>query len=120
MVGERGGAGRGRGGRGGGGARGLLAGVGIGNGLKHLPLQRACGEQQRGAIAVARASEPELLHADELTGELDSATAEQVMDVLAAAWTRRTLTVLLVTHNPKLAARATNRVRLVDGLVGPA
>ncbi len=101
-------------------ARELLADVGLDRRLKHLPRQLSGGEQQRVAIAVALANEPDLLLADELTGELDSATAEQVMDVLAAAWSRRSLTVLLVTHNLELAARATHRVRLVDGLVGPA
>jgi ABC-type lipoprotein export system ATPase subunit len=100
--------------------RELLADVGLEKRLNHLPRQLSGGEQQRVAIAVALANEPDLLLADELTGELDSATAEQVMEVLTAAWTRRSLTVLLVTHNPELAARAAHRVRLVDGLVAPA
>jgi putative ABC transport system ATP-binding protein len=101
-------------------ARELLADVGLEKRLGHLPRQLSGGEQQRVAIAVALANQPDLLLADELTGELDSATAEQVMDVLAAAWRRRRLTVLLVTHNPELAARAEHRVRLVDGLVTQA
>ena len=69
------------------------------------------------AVAVALANEPDLLLADELTGELDSASAEQVMGVLAEAWRQRQLTILVVTHNPELAARADHRLRLVDGLV---
>jgi putative ABC transport system ATP-binding protein len=100
--------------------RELLADVGLEKRLNHLPRQLSGGEQQRVSIAVALANEPDLLLADELTGELDSATAEQVMDVLASALRRRSLTVLLVTHNPELAARADHRVRLVDGLVAPA
>jgi len=101
-------------------ARELLADVGLEPRLNHLPRQLSGGEQQRVSIAVALANEPDLLLADELTGELDSATAEQVMEVLATAWRQRSLTVLLVTHNPELAARADHRVRLVDGLVLPA
>jgi ABC-type lipoprotein export system ATPase subunit len=101
-------------------ARGLLADVGLEKRLNHLPRQLSGGEQQRVSIAVALANEPDLLLADELTGELDSATAEQVMEVLATAWRQRSLTVLLVTHNPELASRGDHRVRLVDGLVAPA
>jgi ABC-type lipoprotein export system ATPase subunit len=69
---------------------------------------------------VALANGPDLLLADELTGELDSATAEQVMTLLDASWRDRALTVLLVTHNRELASRADHRLRLVDGLVSGA
>jgi putative ABC transport system ATP-binding protein len=100
-------------------ARELLGEVGLGPRLQHRPGQLSGGEVQRVAVAVALANEPELLLADELTGELDSATAEQVMGVLAEAWRQRRLTVLLVTHNPDLAERADQRLRLVDGLVQP-
>ena len=98
-------------------ARELLSEVGLGRRLQHRAGQLSGGEVQRVAVAVALANEPELLLADELTGELDSATAEQVMEVLAEAWRQRRLTVLLVTHNPDLAERADQRLRLVDGLV---
>jgi putative ABC transport system ATP-binding protein len=98
-------------------ARELLSEVGLGRRLQHRPGQLSGGEVQRVAVAVALANEPELLLADELTGELDSATAEQVMEVLAEAWRQRRLTVLLVTHNPELAERADQKLRLVDGLV---
>jgi putative ABC transport system ATP-binding protein len=100
--------------------RELLAIVGLEKRCGHLPRQLSGGEQQRVAIAVALANEPDLLLADELTGELDSVTAAQVMEVLAGILETRELTVLLVTHNPELAARAGNRLRLVDGLVTPA
>ena len=99
--------------------RELLADVGLERRLNHRPGQLSGGEQQRVAIAVALANEPDLLLADELTGELDSATAEQVMGVLEEAFRARELTVLLVTHNSELAGRADNRVRLADGLVAP-
>ena len=91
--------------------------MGLSQRLHHRPSQLSGGEVQRVAVAVALANEPELLLADELTGELDSATAEQVMEVLAKAWRQRRLTVLLVTHNMELADRADCRLRLVDGLV---
>jgi putative ABC transport system ATP-binding protein len=98
-------------------ARELLGEVGLGHRLHHRPRQLSGGEVQRVAVAIALANEPELLLADELTGELDSATAEQVMDVLGEAWEQRRLTVLLVTHNAELAGRAEQRLRLIDGLV---
>ena len=72
---------------------------------------------QRVAVAVGLANEPEVLLADELTGELDSATADQVTGVLAEVWRQRGLTILLVTHNMELAARADHRLWLIDGLV---
>ncbi|MDQ6773758.1 MAG: ABC transporter ATP-binding protein [Candidatus Dormibacteraeota bacterium] len=100
--------------------RDLLGEVGLGRRLKHLPRQLSGGEAQRVAVAVALANEPDLLLADELTGELDSATADVVLGVLYEAWRQRRLTVLLVTHNPEVAARADHRVRLVDGLVKSA
>jgi ABC-type lipoprotein export system ATPase subunit len=101
-------------------ARAVLDELGLGDRLHHRPTQLSGGEVQRVAVAVALANDPDLVLADELTGELDSVTAEQVMGLLAEAWGRRELTVLLVTHNRELAARAGHRLRLVDGLVSPA
>jgi putative ABC transport system ATP-binding protein len=101
-------------------ARAVLGELGLGKRLHHRPTQLSGGEVQRVAVAVALANDPELLLADELTGELDSATAEQVMGMLAEASRARELTVLLVTHNRELAARADHRLRLVDGLVSDA
>jgi putative ABC transport system ATP-binding protein len=101
-------------------ARDLLSEVGLGQRLHHLPRQLSGGEAQRVSIAVALANDPELLLADELTGELDSATADRVMATLRTAWERRHLTILLVTHNPELAARADHRLKLLDGKVSAA
>ncbi len=101
-------------------AQDLLGEVGLGKRLQHRPRQLSGGEVQRVAVAVALANEPDLLLADELTGELDSATAEQVIGLLAEIWRQRHTTILLVTHNPELAARADHRLRLVDGLVKSA
>jgi putative ABC transport system ATP-binding protein len=101
-------------------ARELLSEVGLAQRLNHLPRQLSGGEAQRVSIAVALANDPDLLLADELTGELDSATAAKVMDVLRGAWERRHLTILLVTHNRDLAAQADHRLRLLDGIVKAA
>jgi ABC-type lipoprotein export system ATPase subunit len=101
-------------------ARDLLGEVGLGKRLHHRPRQLSGGEAQRVAVAVALANEPDLLLADELTGELDSATSDQVMRVLTEMWGRRRMTILLVTHNVQLAARADRRLRLLDGLVQAA
>jgi putative ABC transport system ATP-binding protein len=101
-------------------ARDLLSEVGLGQRLHHLPRQLSGGEAQRVSIAVSLANDPELLLADELTGELDSATAERVMEALRNAWERRRLTVLLVTHNRELAAQADHQLKLLDGIVSAA
>jgi putative ABC transport system ATP-binding protein len=103
--------------RGGKRARELLGELGLRGRLHHLPRQLSGGEVQRVAIAVALANRPDLLLGDELTGELDSGTAEQVMDLILEAWEQRGLSVLLVTHNRELAERAHQRLRLVDGSV---
>jgi putative ABC transport system ATP-binding protein len=101
-------------------ARDLLSEVGLAQRLNHLPRQLSGGEAQRVSIAVALANDPDLLLADELTGELDSATAAKVMDVLRGAWEQRHLTILLVTHNRELAAQADHKLRLLDGTVRAA
>lgn len=100
-------------------ARRLLADLGLGQRLDHLPRRLSGGESQRVAVAVALANEPDLLLADEVTGELDSATADEVVDVILDAWRQRGLTVLFVTHSRELAARAQRHLRLTDGAVQP-
>ena len=101
-------------------ATGLLSEVGLEDRLNHLPRRLSGGEAQRVSVAMALANEPDLLLADEVTGELDSASAEQVMGVILAAWRERSLTVLFVTHSGELAARAQRRLRLVEGEVHSA
>ncbi|MEA2617974.1 MAG: putative transport system ATP-binding protein [Chloroflexota bacterium] len=101
-------------------ARGLLEELGLGGRLHHLPRQLSGGEAQRVAVAAALVNEPELLLADEVTGELDSMTAGQVVEVILEAARRRGLTVLLVTHNRELAATARQRLQLADGAVRAA
>ncbi len=112
--------GRGHGRRGGRRARAHLAELGVGDRADHRPHQLSGGETQRVAVAVALANEPDLLLADEVTGELDSAHAEQVLGVIFDAWRQRGLTVLFVTHSRELAARADHRLQLSDGLVRAA
>ena len=95
----------------------LLCELGVVDRLHHLPRRLSGGEAQRVSVAVALANQPDLLLADELTGELDSATADRVMGVILESGRQRGLTVLLVTHNQDIAARAQHRLRLVDGVV---
>jgi putative ABC transport system ATP-binding protein len=101
-------------------ARELLAEVGLADRMDHLPRRLSGGESQRAAVAVALANEPELLLADEVTGELDSANAERVMSVIFDVRRARGLTVLFVTHSTELAGLAQRRLRLTDGEVRPA
>jgi len=95
----------------------LLEEVGLKERLNHKPAQLSGGERQRVAIAVALANEPSLLLADELTGELDSQTADKVMDILGVLNTSRKLTLVVVTHNKTVAARARRQVKIADGKI---
>lgn len=96
-------------------ARSLLAQVGLAERLSHKPAQLSGGERQRVAIAAALANDPEVLLADELTGELDSTTADRVMNLLGEMNTERQLTLVVVTHNKNVAARAGRQVQIADG-----
>jgi putative ABC transport system ATP-binding protein len=85
----------------------------------HRPRQLSGGEAQRVAVAMALVNEPDLLLADEVTGELDSVNAEAVMQIIFDIARARGMTVLYVTHSSELATRAESRLRLVDGKVTP-
>jgi putative ABC transport system ATP-binding protein len=98
-------------------AEGLLSELGLDRRLHHVPRRLSGGEAQRVSVAMALANHPDLLLADEVTGQLDSANAEQVMGVIVDVWRRRGLTVLFVTHNRELAARAEHRLVLEGGEV---
>jgi putative ABC transport system ATP-binding protein len=91
--------------------------VGLGNRLHHRPGQLSGGEQQRVAIAAALVNNPTLLLADEPTGELDSATAADIIDLLVGLNRERGMTIVLVTHNLALAGRADRAVKMLDGLL---
>ncbi len=96
-------------------ARASLEAVGLGHRLTHLPGQLSGGEQQRVALARAFAPRPRLLLADEPTGNLDHATGTTVMDLLFQMQAEHGTTLLLITHDPALAARCGRTVRIVDG-----
>ncbi len=96
-------------------ANALLAQVGLGERGHHYPTQLSGGEQQRVALARAFACRPPLLLADEPTGNLDSATGTQVLDVLTALHRDGGTTLVLVTHDPAVAARADRSIHLRDG-----
>lgn len=98
-------------------SRQLLGELGLAERLEDLPRRLSGGEAQRAALAVALANEPDLLLADEVTAELDSASADRVIDVILEASRDRGLTVLLVTHSSELADRAERRLRVADGRV---
>ncbi len=97
--------------------RDLLDELGVADRRDHLPRRMSGGQAQRVAVAVALANEPDLLLADEVTGQLDSATADQVMRTIVDAGRRRGLTVLFVTHDHEIAARAERRLVLEAGEV---
>ncbi len=100
-------------------ARESLKAVGLGERTEHYPAQLSGGEQQRVAIARAMALRPRLLLADEPTGNLDSTTGAQVIELLLALNRQHASTLLLVTHDEALARHAERIVRLRDGRIQP-
>ncbi|MBV5284489.1 MAG: ATP-binding cassette domain-containing protein [Methyloversatilis discipulorum] len=93
----------------------LLERVGLGNRLTHYPRQLSGGEQQRVALARAFAPEPQLLLADEPTGNLDAATGASIIDLMFEMNAEQGTTLVLVTHDEALAARCSRRIRLAAG-----
>jgi putative ABC transport system ATP-binding protein len=101
-------------------ARNLLEQLGVGNRADHLPTELSGGEQQRVAIARALVNDPDLLLADEPTGNLDSKTGKQIMELLAKLNEEQGMTVVLVTHDPAVARYAQRTIHIFDGKVGQA
>ncbi len=95
----------------------LLGDVRLAHRLTHKPGELSGGEQQRVAIARALVMSPRLLLADEPTGNLDMKTSDEVHDILAEIHREKGITLIIVTHNERLAARMGKTVRLVDGRI---
>jgi ABC-type lipoprotein export system ATPase subunit len=98
-------------------AAALLESMGLGPRLHHLPSKLSGGERQRVAIARSLANEPHFLLADEPTGNLDSKSAHMILEVLDEVHQKRNMTILLVTHDPTVAARAQRSLRMLDGQI---
>jgi len=89
--------------------------VGLGERLRHLPSELSGGQQQRVAIARAVVKEPKVLFADEPTGNLDEGTRDEIIDLLESLWRDKGLTIVLVTHDSTVAARAQRRGTMKEG-----
>ena len=94
-----------------------LRAVGLGERLQHLPAELSGGEQQRVAIARALVNDPAIVFADEPTGNLDSKTGDAIMDLLLSLARERKRTLLVVTHDPQLAALGDRQLHMVDGVL---
>jgi lipoprotein-releasing system ATP-binding protein len=97
--------------------RELLARVGLAGRMDHRPYELSGGEQQRVAIARALINAPELILADEPTGNLDSHTGTEIIDLLAGLRGEKNTTLIIATHDVSVAARAPRTVHLVDGRI---
>jgi ABC-type lipoprotein export system ATPase subunit len=98
-------------------ARELLGRVGLGERIEHRPYELSGGEQQRVAIARALINNPELLLADEPTGNLDSKTGGEIIELLKSLRAEKNTTLIIATHDPRVAAHAERVIELVDGRI---
>src|SRR5439155_18496388 len=94
-----------------------LAAVGLADRMHHLPAELSGGEQQRVAIARALTNDPDIIFADEPTGNLDSKTGDAIMDLLLNLARDRSKTLLVVTHDTRLAMRGDRQLHIVDGVL---
>src|SRR5436305_397391 len=94
-----------------------LIAVGLADRMNHLPAELSGGEQQRVAIARALTNDPDIVFADEPTGNLDSKTGDAIMDLLLNLARARNKTLLVVTHDARLAARGDRQLRIKDGVL---
>ena len=98
-------------------ARDLLKRVGLGERMEHRPTELSGGEQQRVAIARALVNKPEVIFADEPTGNLDSHTGDEIIELLLSLRSEHQTTLIIATHDSALAARAPRVIHLVDGQI---
>jgi predicted ABC-type transport system involved in lysophospholipase L1 biosynthesis ATPase subunit len=94
-----------------------LTAVGLGDRMEHLPAELSGGEQQRVAIARALTNNPDIIFADEPTGNLDSKTGDAIIDLLLNLARERNKTLLVVTHDARLAARGDRQLHIADGVL---
>src|SRR5438309_11120975 len=94
-----------------------LRAVGLGDRMQHLPAELSGGEQQRVAIARALINNPDIIFADEPTGNLDSKTGDAIIDLLLNLSRARNKTLLVVTHDARLAARGDRQLHIKDGVL---
>ena len=98
-------------------AKSALEAVGLGERIMHHPNELSGGQQQRVAIARALVTEPSILLADEPTGNLDSKTGKEIMELFGKLHRERGITVIFVTHDPTIAANANRVIHIMDGVV---
>ncbi|MGZ5503989.1 MAG: ABC transporter ATP-binding protein, partial [Chthoniobacterales bacterium] len=98
-------------------AEASLRDVGLAERMHHLPAELSGGEQQRVAIARALTNDPDIIFADEPTGNLDSKTGDAIIDLLLGLARERQKTLLVVTHDNRLAARGDRELHIADGVL---